>query len=132
MKRTVQAKLLILTVFVVGVMTGFVLDDMYETRVLGDAGDRSQASPFPGRQSFSEFLNLTGEQQVEVQAILEVTHEDFRLLRAETGPMYAQLTEQSRDKIREILNEEQLERYNGWIETEGSRRRFGSRSGRNR
>ncbi len=132
MKRTVQAKLLILTFFVVGVMTGFVLADMYETRVLGDAGDRPQSSRFQGRQSFSEFLEFTQAQQVEVQAILGEAREAFRELRAETGPMYARLTEQSRDQIREILNEEQLERYNGWIETEGSRRRFGSRSGRNR
>ena len=77
MKRTVQAKLLILTIFVVGVMTGFVLADMYETRVLGDAGDCSQASHFPRRQSSSEFLELTPEQQVEVEAILGEVHEDF-------------------------------------------------------
>ena len=132
MKRTVQAKLLVLAIFTIGVLTGFVLTDLYETRVIGDSGEPGREGRFRNRQSFSEFLELTEGQQVDVRVILEETREKFRTLRSQNRPMYVELTEQSRNQIREILNAEQLERYEGWIEDEGSRLRLGGRQNRNR
>ena len=132
MKRTIQAKLLVLAIFTIGVLTGFVLTDVYETRVLGDEGEPRQESRFRERQSFSELFELTEEQQVDLQVILEETRENFRALRSQTSPMYVELIEQSRNQIRAIMTEEQLERYNSWIEEEGSRRRLGSRPNRTR
>lgn len=126
MRRTLQAKLLIVVVFAVGLLTGAVLMDVYETRVFSrsDGGDR-RAGLFRHDPSFSEFLELTEEQQVEVRAILETTRESFRQLRRQTRPMYDELRENSRNQIRALLTEEQLERYDTWME-QAERDRNGS------
>ena len=111
MKRTFQAKLLILAVFLVGILTGAVLMDVYETRVFSDT-DRSRRE----RPSFKEFLALTPAQATQVDAILEETRDDFRELRAQTRPQYDTLREESRNQIRELLTEVQKDRYDEWIE----------------
>ena len=125
-KRTAQAKLLILAVFVIGVVSGAILMDVYETRVFS-SDDRS------GRGvSYVEYLQLTQEQEAEVAAILEGTREGFRELRGQTRPMYDQLRENTRNEIRELLTEPQRALYNEWIEDQRQRRRDRERGGRDR
>ncbi len=126
MKRTFQAKLLILAVFVVGVLSGAILMDVYETRVFS-SDDRGR-----GDVSYVEYLQLTEQQEAEVSAILERTREGFRELRGQTRPMYEQLRENTRNDIREILTEPQQEFYNEWIEDQRRRTRDRERGGRGR
>jgi hypothetical protein len=82
MKRTVQEKLLILVVSVVGLLSGAILMDVDETRVFS-SDDRGRRGI-----SYVQYLQLTEEQEVEVAAILEGTREGFRELSAKTRSMY--------------------------------------------
>ena len=125
MKRTVQAKLLILAVFVVGLLSGAILMDVYETRVFSSdqRGGRGV--------SYVEYLQLTEEQEAGVAVILEGTRESFRELRRQTRPLYEQLSENTQNEIRELLTEPQQALYSEWIE--GLRqRRDRERGGRDR
>ena len=128
MKRTVQAKLLILAVFVVGLLSGAILLDLYETRVFSSdqRGGRGVS-----RVSYVEYLQLTEEQEAGVAVILEGTREGFRELRRQTQPLYEQLRENTQKEIRELLTEPQQALYSEWIE--GLRqRRDRERGGRDR
>ena len=110
MKRTVQAKVLILAVFVVGLLSGAILMDVYETRVFsGDERDQRGVS-------YVEYLQLTEEQEAGVEVILEGTREGFRELRRQTRPLYDQLSENTQNQIRELLTEPQQVLYSEWIE----------------
>ena len=125
MKRTVQAKLLILAVFVVGLLSGAILMDVYETRVFSSdqRGGRGV--------SYVEYLQLTEEQEAGVAVILEGTREGFRELRRQTRPLYEQLSDNTQNEIRELLTEPQQALYSEWIE--GLRqRRDRERGGRDR
>ena len=126
MKRTVQAKLLILAVFVVGVLSGAILMNVYETRVFG-SDDRRQ-----GGVSYVEYLQLTEAQEEDVAAILEGTRDGFRELREQTRPLYEQLREDTQTQIRELLTEPQQALYTEWIEDLRQRTRNRERRGRGR
>ena len=121
MKRTLQAKLLILAVFAVGALTGAVLMDVYETRVFSDDDQSGRRGRFLGGVSYGEYLELTAEQEARVAAILEGTRDGFRELRGQTRPLYQELKDTSRGEIRELLTESQRELYDQWIEEERQR-----------
>ncbi len=121
MKRTLQAKLLILAVFVVGALTGAVLMDVYETRVFSDDDQGGRRGRFLGGVSYGEYLGLTAEQEVRVATILEGTRDGFRELRGQTRPLYQELRETSRGEIRDLLTESQRVLWDEWIEEERQR-----------
>lgn len=121
MTRSLQAKLLILAVFVIGALTGAVLADVYKTRVesslVSDEGSQDPAARRrrPPIERFEDFLELDETQRDQLATILQESRERYRDLQAETRPMYRALTEQSQNDIRGILTEEQRERYEAFL-----------------
>lgn len=112
-----RAKLLVLAVFVVGGLTGAVIDNVYETRWKADRDSRR--SPREINQVYYDQLELTPEQRQQFQSILEASRPDFDKLFAENRKLLepnnqkiAELQEQTRTKIRAILTEEQAKKYN--------------------
>ena len=123
MTRSLQAKLLILAVFVIGALTGVMLTEVYETRVQssglseGTTPDRTDGERRPPDfQRFEDFLELDEEQREQLSTILTDLRGRYRDLQAQTRPMYRDLTEQSRTEIRGIRGAEQLSRYEEWTE----------------
>ena len=84
MTRSLQAKLLILAVFVIGALTGAVLTDVYETRVQSTVADTDPDRP--ERERPRDFLGLSEEQNVQLDAILQRSGQRYRELRAQTNP----------------------------------------------
>jgi hypothetical protein len=121
--RSFQAKSLILAVFVVGALTGVVVSDLYRTRVQSPEG-RAENRPDDGNRppDFEDFLALSAGQREQLDGILKASRERYRELQSTTRPMYQELTVQSQDEIRAILNEDQLARYEEWIEIVDRRR----------
>ena len=110
-----RAKLLVLAVFVVGGLTGAVIDNVYETRWKADRDSRRP----PINQVYYDQLELTPEQRQQFQSILEASKPDFDKLWTENRKLLepnnrkiADLQEQTRTKIRAILTEEQAKKYN--------------------
>jgi uncharacterized membrane protein len=123
MTRSLQAKLLILAVFVIGALTGGVLNQVYETRVQSstvsedtDSGRPDRGRRPPDFQRFEDFLDLDQDQRGQLDRILSESGERYRELQAQTRPMYRDLTEQSRSEIDGILSESQRVRYEEWTE----------------
>jgi Spy/CpxP family protein refolding chaperone len=109
-------------VFVVGLLTGALIDNVYQTRWRSD-GESVRRSPQQLNQQLYDLLELNAEQRQQFQSILDASRPDFEKLFAENRKLLepnrrkaAELQEQTRSKIRAILTEEQAKKYNEYNE----------------
>ena len=144
--RSFKAKVLVLGVFFVGVVTGVFLLNIYETRVLsgeietgadtsqtGSAqpatdsddrarGERRRANAAREVQRFHDYLGLDGQQRIQMEAILDQTRTQFRKLSSQTNTEYDMIREESRNQIKAILTtDEQRRKYEEIIERQNRR-----------
>jgi Spy/CpxP family protein refolding chaperone len=117
-----RGKLLVFVVFVVGVLVGALIVNVYVTRWSTDT-DSVRRSPQQVNQQLFDLLELSAEQRQQFQSILESSRPDFEKLFAENRKLLepnrrkaAELQEQTRTKIRAILTEEQVKKYNEFNE----------------
>ena len=114
--RSLKGKILVFTVFFIGIVTGVLITDFYETRVTGtspgapDARDRASRSQ-RDITKVHDYLGLNDEQRQQVNKILEETRNEVRKLRQETQPKFQVIQEASQARIRAILSEEQRQKY---------------------
>jgi Spy/CpxP family protein refolding chaperone len=117
-----RGKLLVFAVFLTGLLIGVLVDNVYETRWRADA-DSGTRSPQQLNQQLYDLLELSAEQRQQFQSILESSRPDFEKLFAENRKLLepnrrkaAELQEQTRTKIRAILTEDQVKKYNEYNE----------------
>jgi Spy/CpxP family protein refolding chaperone len=117
---------MVFAVFLVGGVTGALLTNVYDTRWSGD-GD-SRRSQREVTQVY-DILELTPEQREQFKAIMDASRPDFEKLFEENRRLLepnqkklAELQEQTRTKIRAILTEEQVKKYNEINERRRQRR----------
>jgi hypothetical protein len=134
--RSIQAKLLVFTIFFVGIATGVLIANFYTTRVTGsrdaaNSADREQRTQRAQRDinKFYDYLGLDESQRNEMRRIGEETRQEFQDLRMETQPRYQEIQERSRTKIRAILNDEQRDKYDEFRRNMDARRREREASG---
>ena len=128
---TTRAKLLVFAVFVIGGLTGALLFSVYETR--WDTNRDPRRSQEQVNQEVYDLLELTPEQRQQFKSIVAASRPDFEKLWAENRKLLdqvlepnrkkaADLQQQTRTKIRAILTEEQVKRYNQYNEDNERRR----------
>ena len=114
--RSLKAKILVFAVFFIGIATGVLIANFYESRVTGtptdvaNNGERAQRARRDVNR-FRDYLGLNQEQREKMDKIMEETRAEFRQLRAETQPRFQAIEMESRNKVRAILNDEQLQKY---------------------
>lgn len=114
--RSLKGKILVFAVFFIGIATGVLITNFYETRVSGnraettDSGERVKRARSDAK-SVHEYLGLNQEQREKVDKILEDTRSEVRSFREETNPRLQAIQEACQAKIRALLNEEQLRKY---------------------
>ena len=121
-----RAKLLVFAVFLIGGLTGALIDNLYETRI---RERDSRRQPQQQVNQIYDLLELTPEQRQQFQSIMDSSRPDFEKLFAENRKLVApnnrkiaELQEQTRAKIRVILTEEQAQKYNEFNEASDRRR----------
>jgi Spy/CpxP family protein refolding chaperone len=121
-----RAKLLVFAVFLIGGLTGALIDNLYETRI---RERDSRRQPQQQVNQIYDLLELTPEQRQQFQSIMDSSRPDFEKLFAENRKLVApnnrkiaELQEQTRVKIRAILTEEQAKKYNEVNEASDRRR----------
>lgn len=122
-----RGKLLVFAVFLIGGLTGALLTNAYETRWSVDPDSkRSQREVM----QMYDYLELTPEQRQQFKTIMDASRPDFEKLFEENRKLlepnqkkFAELQEQTRNKIRAILTEEQVEKYNEINERRRQQRR---------
>lgn len=123
---TTRGKLMVFAVFLVGGVTGALLTNVYDTRLSGDGDSRRSQREV---SQVYDILELTPEQREQFKAIMDASRPDFEKLFEENRKLLepnqkklAELQEQTRTKIRAILTDEQVKKYNEINERRRQRR----------
>ena len=107
-----KALALVFLLFALGIALGSVGTYVVTTRVMAA---RPVAAPAhtPGRTMaiFTRDLNLTADQQNQIQAILTDTRGKYAQLHEKLDPEYEQVRQQGRQHIRAVLTPEQLPKF---------------------
>lgn len=126
---TTRAKVLVFVVFLLGMLTGALVHNAYETRLNGDSDSAERRSLLEVNRLY-DLLELTPEQRHQFQSITESSRPDFEKLFEENRKLlepnqkkFAELQEQTRSKIRGILTEEQRKKYDEYNERRRQQRR---------
>jgi Spy/CpxP family protein refolding chaperone len=121
-----RGKLMVIAVFLIGGLTGGLLTNVYDTRWSVDVD--SKRSQREVTQMYDD-LELTPEQRQQFKSIMDASRPDFEKLFQENRKLlepnqkkFAELQEQTRNKIRAILTEEQTKKYNEINERRRQRR----------
>lgn len=131
--RPLLGKIFVSVIFFVGIITGKLIINFYETRVAGSSPDTSER-----RGRFSElqrdvngvhdYLWLDQQQRERIDLILEESRRQVRELRAETRPRVQAIEENTQAQIGEVLNSNQIERYENFRRDVRQRRKQSRRS----
>lgn len=126
--RSFQAKILVFAVFFIGIASGVLIANFYESRVMSTqpAASENREKAQRSRRDVNkvhDYLGLNPDQRERVSKVLEETRSEFQKLRAETQPRFAAIQEGSRAKIREILTDEQRQKYDEFRRKMDQRRR---------
>jgi hypothetical protein len=114
--RSLKGKIVVFAVFFIGIASGVLITNFYETRVTGtspaltDNRDRRSRAE-RDISKVHDYLGLSEEQRRQVNQILEETRDEVRKFRQETQPRFREIQEQSQARIRAILTEDQRVKY---------------------
>lgn len=111
-----KAIIWIVSSFLVGVVAGAAL--FYGLDEFGRESDRKWPTPAVLAEKMNEDANLQldDEQMADLVAILENSQDRYRELRSEWREKSSMQRQETREEIRGILSQEQLERFNQFIE----------------
>ena len=124
-----KAVLLVFVLFLLGIALGSVGTYVVTTRV---QAARPQAAPHGPAQTMAMFtrdLNLTPDQQTQIQAIINDTRAHYAALHERLDPEYEQVRHQGRERIRQILTPEQRPKFEELLRQMDERRRQAAAEG---
>src|SRR6266481_4999554 len=133
--RYFKAKILVFSLFFIGIATGILIANFYTTHVAGardttNSQDRAQRAQ-RDINKFYDYLGLDPTQREEVHKIGEETRREFREFRKETHPRFQAIQEKSREQIRALLNDEQRKKYDEFRRKMDARRQSHDRDSNN-
>jgi Spy/CpxP family protein refolding chaperone len=106
-----KAYLIVFVLFILGIALGSVGTYLVTLRVQA-ARPVATADRGPSHMAiFTRDLNLTTEQQTQVQAIMNETRSHYAELHQKLDPEYEQVRQQSREHIRQVLTPEQRPKF---------------------
>jgi len=119
-----KAKLIVVSVFVIGFAAGALSLNLYQSLT---SSDKKKDPPRGGTEFLLNRMNqrvgLTTEQQDQIKKILDETSEKYRAIRQEMDPAvkpfeknFNAVRQESRDRIRALLTPEQLPKYEQMVE----------------
>lgn len=125
--RSVQGKLLVAAVFIIGIATGVLSANIYRNRLVEPAKaadthpQQDHTNPQQrARQNFdrmADYLGLDATQRTEIQKIIDDARNEFRELREKTDPQFKAIGDTSRAKVLAVLSEDQRKKYDEFRET---------------
>lgn len=127
-ERTIKGKLLVFSVFFLGIVSGVLMTYAWETRVSSAVSsvdvksqDRAKAAKADVNK-FYDFLGLSPEQRIQVKQITEDSRPEVNKIIQQTRPQMEAIQKQTRSKIRAVLTEEQKRKYDEFNATNEARR----------
>jgi Spy/CpxP family protein refolding chaperone len=116
-KTRLKIWLVVVSIFILGGVTGAALDSIYRLKANGGRGAETQRSrgDKDRMERMKSDFNLTDSQAEQIRAILEQTRNDYRALRNEVRPRYDALRQQARTNIRALLNPDQQQKFDAKV-----------------
>lgn len=102
-----RAVLLVAVLFLLGIALGSVGTYLVTARTLAARPQPGVRVPGHAMALFTRDLNLTQDQQGQIQSILSDTRAKYAELHEKLDPEYEQVRQQGRDRIRQVLTPEQ-------------------------
>ncbi len=106
-----KAILLVLVVFVLGIALGGVGIYVVTARVQAARAQATAHTPANTMAMFTRDLNLTPEQQTQIQAIISDTRAHYAELHDKFDPEYERVRHEGRQRIREVLTADQRPKF---------------------
>jgi Spy/CpxP family protein refolding chaperone len=118
-----KARLIVLSVFVIGFAAGALALNLYQS-----LNGSNKKDPRRGGTEFligkmNEEVGLTGDQQEKIRKILDETSEKYKQIRVEIDPLvkpfeprFNTVRQESRDRIRALLTPDQLPKYEEMVQ----------------
>ncbi|HET9532386.1 MAG TPA: periplasmic heavy metal sensor, partial [Blastocatellia bacterium] len=101
----------LIVVFALGCVTGAAINGLYR----GQTGDEPRSTALDQGEVYFESLkrelDLSDQQAARMRAILDETRAQYKDICAEVRPRYYNLRENARIRMRELLSEDQAERF---------------------
>jgi len=113
-ERTIKGKLLVLSVFFLGIVSGVLMTYAWETRVssaVSSVDVKSQDRAKADVNKVYDYLGLSPEQRIQVKQITEDSRPEINRIIQQTRPQMEAIQKQTRSKIRAVLTEEQKKKY---------------------
>ena len=118
-----KARLIVVSVFVIGVAAGALALNLYQQ--LSRSSDRN--TPRSGTEMLLKRMNdkvgLASDQQEQIKKILDETADKYKDIRKEMDPVvkpleprFNSVRQETRDRIRALLTAEQLPKYEQMVE----------------
>src|SRR5262245_11484345 len=126
-----KGKLLVFSVFLLGIGVGSIATYEYQIRVrepreaVNNTRGQRERRAQQDVTRFHDYLGLSDEQREQVSKILKENRTQFRQLQKKNRTDFQALQDQTRDKIRAILNDDQKQKYDEYF---SKQRRQGRRS----
>ena len=113
-----QARLIVVSVFVIGFAAGALSLNLYQNLNNSKAKDPRRGGTEYLIGKMNEEVGLTSDQQEQIRKILDETSEKYKQIRIEIDPLvkpfeprFNAVRQESRDRIRVLLTPEQLPKY---------------------
>ena len=116
-----KARLAVLAIFILGFIAGGLAMNLYQKRDSNEA-NRPRGTRHDPVEMMKSQLNLTADQEQKVKAILSETFEEYGKIREDIHPRFDAVRQKSRERIRAVLTQEQLPKYEKMIEEADKRR----------
>src|SRR5262245_56911980 len=118
-----KARLVVLTVFVIGFVAGALSLNLYEHLNPSSKNHTPRGGPEVLLRRMTDKVGLNSEQQDQVKKILDETGEKYKKIREEVEPQikpfeprFNRVRQESRDRIRALLTQEQLPKYEQMVQ----------------
>lgn len=118
-----KATFLVLGVFVLGLALGAVAMHLTEQRVFGSRMQGGRRGPAQVVQQLTTELNLSAEQQQQLNTVLEETRQKYNSIYETVRPQMEQARQDGRARIRSILTTEQLPKFEEYLRRIDERRK---------
>jgi hypothetical protein len=120
---TTKARLLVVSVFVIGFVAGALSLNLYQQWASPNSPERGGDPSNRILKKMDERLSLTTEQEAQFRAILEETFSKYKDIRSEMEPRvkefeprFNEARQQGRDKMRAVLSAEQLPKFEEMVQ----------------
>lgn len=122
--------LVLISVFVLGAVTGVGLSGVYRSKVNASFRESRAHERHALFEKIRNDLNLNAEQSKEMQKVLDETAGEFRTLRSELRPRYEELRLKARGRMRAVLTADQQQKFDALMAEIDARRQNGDKYSR--